>query len=91
MLGGPLLFGERLIGDKVGHVVICGLNRLRRLAISHDQAMRLQPKFAQQLALLDCALFAQAFRSLHSNAHGRHSEHRPGLSAVRSDFQIVLA
>jgi hypothetical protein len=25
------------------------------------------------------------------NAHARHSEHRPGLSAVRSDFQIVLA
>jgi hypothetical protein len=29
---------------------------------SHDQATRMQPKFAQQLALLDCALFAQAFR-----------------------------
>jgi hypothetical protein len=28
---------------------------------SHDQAMRLQPKFAQQLALLDRTLFAQAF------------------------------
>jgi hypothetical protein len=52
--------------------------------------MRMQPKFAQQLALLDCALFAQAFRSPQSNAHGRHSEHRPGLSAVRSERRIFL-
>jgi hypothetical protein len=58
---------------------------------NHDQATHKPPQFAQPLAVLDCALFAQAFRSPQSNNRGLHSEHRPQLLADRSDFRIVRA
>jgi hypothetical protein len=59
--GNPFLFGHGLVRHNVVDVRIVCVNRLQRLPIATIKQRARQPKFAQQLALLDRTLFALAF------------------------------